>query len=561
MAANRILPVVTEENAFFWQAARQGRLEISRCAECEAWLHPPTGVCARCGSRKVAPVEVRPTGRVHSFTVNEQLWNPLQEPPYVLAVVDLDEAAPVRLTTELVGVGPDEVEIGMPVRAVFEPQDADDRVALVLFEPDPERETDPGQTEVELVVPDRAAFAAPSIVSGDPPERSAVISGLGQSQVGRRIGRTDLDLTIEAALAAIGDAGLCPADIDGISAYPGAGIGGPGFSGPDIYDVQDALGLSLGWHHSGAGGAGQLGAVVAAALAVSSGLARHVLCYRTVTEATGGKGGAKGSGSTGGMASGFRAPGVYGWFMPYGAYSAANWIAMNATRYMHTFGLTREQLAGVALNGRRNAGLNPKAVYREEMTLEDYMSVRMVTSPLCLYDCDVPVDGSTVVIVSHRDTLPDLARPPAHIEAVGTALRGRPSWDQWRDLTTCVAADCAAQMWGRTDLGPGDLDGAQLYDGFSILTLIWLEALGICGKGEAGAFVSDWEDRLSHAGEFPLNTSGGQLSAGRLHGFGLLHEAVLQLRGEAVGRQMDSPEVLAVGAGGGPVGGCMLLTR
>ncbi|MCC7078810.1 MAG: OB-fold domain-containing protein [Acidimicrobiia bacterium] len=560
MSGTRILPAVTPESAFFWKAARAGRLEILRCEACRTWLHPPAGVCRECGSRDVSPVEVEPTGRVHSFTVNEQLWNPQQPPPYVLAIVALDGAEGVRLTTELVGVDRGEVEIGMAVRAVFEPQEADERVGLVLFEPDPDRPPDPAATAVDLIVPDRHAFGAKSSLTSEPAERRAVISGLGQSEVGRRIGRTDLDLTIEAALAAVADAGLERSDIDGISAYPGAGIGGPGFSGPDIYDVQDALGLSLGWHHSGAGGAGQLGAVIAAALAVSAGLATHVLCYRTVTEASAGKGGAK-SGATGGMARAARAPGVYGWLMPYGAYSAANWIAMYATRYMHTFGLTREQLAGVALNDRRNAALNPKAVYRDPMDLDAYMEVRMVSTPLCLYDCDVPVDGSTAVVVSHRGTRADLAKPPVRIEAAGTALRGRPSWDQWSDLTTCVAADATAQMWSRTDLGPDDLDAAQLYDGFSILTLVWLEALGICGKGEGGEFVSEWESRLAHTGAFPLNTSGGQLSAGRLHGFGLLYEAALQLRGEATGRQIDTPEVMAVGAGGGPVGGCLLLTR
>lgn len=393
-------------------------------------------------------------------------------------------------------------------------------------------------------------------------EKDAIVSGIGQSQVGRNLGRSGLDLTIEAALAAVTDSGLQMHDIDGISAYPGGGIGGPGFSGPEIYEVQDTLGIEAGYHHSGAGGPGQFSAVINAVLAVAAGLATNVLVYRTVTEATakkraaGGGGGGGGSASPRGMS---KASGPFAWLMPYGAYSAANWLAVYATRYMHEFGLTKEQLGNVPISNRANAALNPDAIFREPLTAEEYMDARMISTPLGLYDCDVPCDGSTAVIVSHAGTAGDLASVPARFEAVGAALRGRPSWDQWDDMTTMCAADAAAQMWTRTDLNPSDVDAAQLYDGFSILTLIWLEALGLCGKGEAGEFTAD--GRINHDGDFPLNTSGGQLSAGRLHGYGLLHEAVLQLRGNAGERQIAGAEVMAVSAGGGPTCGCLLLTR
>jgi acetyl-CoA acetyltransferase len=148
---------------------------------------------------------------------------------------------------------------------------------------------------------------------------------------------------------------------------------------------------------------------------------------------------------------------------------------------------------------------------------------------------------------------------------VGTALRGRPSWDQFDDMTTMAARDAAASMWERTDLTPQDVDVAQLYDGFSILTMVWLEALGFCGRGESGPFVADGT-AIARGGRLPLNTAGGQLSGGRLHGFGLIHEACLQLRGEAGERQVpgrsgNGPEVAAVANGGGPIAGTMLLTR
>lgn len=402
-------------------------------------------------------------------------------------------------------------------------------------------------------------------------ERRAVISGIGQSEVGRRLGRPGLDLTIDAALEAIADAGLTTADVDGLATYPGGGAMAPGgFAGPGTPEVQDALRLELGWHTGGIEGAAQLAAVVNAVLAVSAGLARHVLVYRTVTESTAqGSGTREGIGLGGGGGGGGggvpRMGGSLQWSIPFRSYSAACWLAMNAHRHFHEFGTTPEQLAMIAVNGRRHAALNPKAVYTEPMTLDDYFASRMITSPFRLFDCDAPVDGSTAVIVSAAEHASAVDHPVARVEAVGTALRGRPSWDQFDDMTTMAARDVGAQMWTRTDLTPADVDVAELYDGFSFLAMCWLEALGFCGRGESGPFV-EGATRIGLDGELPLNTHGGQLSAGRLHGFGFIHEAVLQLRGEAGARQVRPAggrpvEVAAVANGGGPVAGALLLTR
>jgi acetyl-CoA acetyltransferase len=397
-------------------------------------------------------------------------------------------------------------------------------------------------------------------------ERRSIISGIGQSDVGRRLGRTGLDLTIDASLEAIADAGLTVADIDGIASYPGASGGvPPGFSGPGTPEVQDALRLRVGWHSGGIEGAAQLAAVVNAVLAVGAGLARHVLVYRTVTESTAqGEGGRQGIGIGGGGGGGGapRMGGSMQWSIPMRAYSAANWLAINAHRHFHEFGTTPEQLAMIAINARRNAALNPKAVYRDPMTLDDYFASRMITTPFHLYDCDAPVDGSTAVIVSAAEHARDVDHPVARVEAVGTALRGRPSWDQFDDMTTMAARDAGAQLWTRTDLTPADVDIAELYDGFSFLAMTWLEALGFCGKGESGPFVEGGA-RIALDGDLPLNTHGGQLSAGRLHGFGFIHEACLQLRGGAGDRQVPGKqvEVAAVANGGGPIAGAMLLTR
>ena len=390
----------------------------------------------------------------------------------------------------------------------------------------------------------------------EPLERRAVISGIGQSAVGRRLHRSGLDLTIEAVERAVADAGLTMADIDGMSTYPGTG--GP-FGGASGADLHDALRLRLNWRDGGMETSGQLGAVHKACLAVAAGLARHVVVFRTVVEGSGGAlraGNAAGGG--GGMGAGL--PAQMRYLIPYGAGSAANWVACYAKRHMHEFGTTREHLGAIALNGRRFAAMNPNGIYTDPMTMDDYLSVRMISDPFCLYDCDAPCDGSTAVIVSHRDHEGAVDHPVAHVNAMGTALRGRPSWDQFDDLTTMGMRDSAASLWERTDLGPADVDVAQLYDGFSWLTLAWIEALGFCGKGEGGPFVEGGE-RIGLGGSLPLNTWGGQLSSGRLHGFGFLHEGVLQLRGEAGARQVEGAEVAMVAAGGGPEVGCLLLTK
>ena len=404
--------------------------------------------------------------------------------------------------------------------------------------------------------------------AAEPPlERRAVISGLGQSAVGRHLGRSDIDLTVEACRAAVADAGLTRDDNDGLATYPGMGAGPPGFGGPSTPEVQDALRLRLNWHDGGGEGPGQMRAVIAACLAVAAGLARHVLVYRTVSESTAqGTGGRQGIGGSGGGSGGVpRFSGFLQWSLPFGAVSAVNWLALVAERRMFEFDLTREQLGQIAVNGRRNAGDNPKAIYRDPLSLDDYLAARMISTPLCLFDCDAPCDGSTALVVSHRDYAPDAPQPACHVNAVGTALRGRASWDQFDDPTTMAARDAAASMWERTELRPADVDVAQLYDGFSILAMVWLEALGFCGRGESGSFVEGGA-AISREGILPLNTAGGQLSGGRLHGFGLIHEACVQLRGQGGDRQVyrrgDSlPEVAAVSNGGGPIAGTLLLTR
>lgn len=395
-------------------------------------------------------------------------------------------------------------------------------------------------------------------MTGGPFDGKAVLTGAGKSQVGRRLGRTGLELTLEAVLRAIADAGLDADDIDGIASYPGPGVPDPGFSGAGIQDVRNALGLRSRWYMSSFETAGQIGPVIEACMAVTLGLANHVVVFRSVWESTAAQQGGGGRASV--LFTGGRLPPHLEWVAPFGALSAANWLAMPAQRYMHDHGLTREQLGAIAVNARRNAALNPDAIYREPMTMDDYLGARMISEPLCLYDCDVPCDGATAVIVSRRDAANALPRHPLTVESVGPGMFERATWDQRSDVTTMAAHDSGATLWQNTTLTAADVDMAQIYDGFSFLTVMWLEALGFCEHGKVGEFI-EGSGRIALDGELPINTSGGQLSGGRLHGMGFLHEACVQMWGEGGDRQAPTvPEVVAVGVGGGPVAGSMLLS-
>lgn len=370
-------------------------------------------------------------------------------------------------------------------------------------------------------------------------EKTAAISGIGISETGRRLGIDPWLLTVKAALAAIADAGLTPDDIDGISTYPGAQGSTPGMSGAGVDDVRALLGLKTRWHTGGSELPGQLGSVVNAVAAVAAGLANHVLCFRTVWESTAQE-------QAGGDRSKLLQSGAVReykqWTDPYGCgYPTRGALWMQ--RYMHDKGATRAQIGQIAVTCRTHAGLNPGAVYRQPMSLEEYLDARMISDPLCLYDCDVPMDGSVAFVVSRADSV-DRSRAIA-IEAVGSATGFE---------------EAAGMMWSRTALRPEDVKLAEIYDGFSILTLMWLESLGLVG-GNAARFIEGGEN-IALTGRLPLNTAGGQLSAGRMHGYGHLHQACRQLRGEAGEAQITSvPGVAVISSGAPTFSSCLLLSR
>ncbi len=384
----------------------------------------------------------------------------------------------------------------------------------------------------------------------------ASITGIGMSQLGRNTQRPCIDLLADAALEAMSDAGLTRDDIDGLTTYPGKADNSPGMSPLGCTDVREALGLKTRWHSSSSEGPAQMSPLMIAAMAVSTGQARHVLCFRALTESSSQSPTRRASVATG---TGARVGGWFSWLLPMGALSATNWAAQFAQRRMYEFGATREQLGAQCVLQRANAQLNARALFNgKPMTMEDYLNARMISDPLGMFDCDIPIDGACVIIVSASDAARDCRKPPITIAAMGAAL-GRDSWDQRADMTQMAALDACTDMWARTDLKPKDVDVAALYDGFSVFVPMWLEAFGFCKRGEGEAFIADGQTALT--GSTPTNTGGGQMSAGRLHGFGHLHEACTQLWGEGGRRQVSKAQTAVVGMGGGPLAGAMLLQR
>jgi acetyl-CoA acetyltransferase/uncharacterized OB-fold protein len=545
--ARNPLPQLTLDNEFFWTSGADGKLRIQQCESCSAYIHPPQPVCRYCRSHALAPAEVSGYATLIGFTVSHRFTHPGLPSPYVVAHVVLEEDPRVRLITNVIDTPAEDLYLGMRMEVAFE--QAED-VWLPVFRPCAQQPDTPAELPADPIEPTEHWRHIRPMIRQEKFEEKSVITGIGQSQVGRRLMRPAVDLAVEAAERAVADAGLSIDDIDGLATYPG-GMGFTGMSEGGVTAVQSALGLNPTWYTSGLETFGPGGAVISAMMAVATGLARHVLCYRTVWESTYSELVKQGViRPSGGRTTGAQ--------YVYGATSAAHTLALVAQRYFHKYGASRETLGWIALNQRANAALNPTAIYRDPMTMEDYLSARLITTPFGLFDCDVPCDASTAVIVSAVDAARDLPRPPVYIEAVGTQVTERLEWDQSTLTHEPQVLGQSAHLWSRTSLRPADVDVAELYDGFTINCLSWIEGLGFCGIGEAKDFL-DGGKNIARDGVLPLNTHGGQLSHGRTHGMGLIHEAITQLRGDGGNRQIADAKVAAVATGGLATSGALLL--
>ena len=385
-------------------------------------------------------------------------------------------------------------------------------------------------------------------------EDRVALTGVGMSRIGRKLMVPPVSLTVEAIRRAVEDAGLALNDIDGLSTYPGTAAEG-GYAEGGVTAVESALGIRPTWHNGGLETPGATGSLITAMLAVASGLCRHVVCFRTVWQSSYGELARRGEVAS---STGRRVSGPDEYLAPYGV-QAVNTVAMAASQHMARYGTTRESLGWIALNARANAALNPTALYRELLTMDDYLAARPISTPFGLYDCDALCDGAVAVVVSAADAAADLPRPVS-VEAVGMQITERMEWDQGVLSHEPHVLGPAAHVWTRTTLRPDDVDVAELYDGFTFNSLSWIEALGFCEIGEAKDFLEGGKN-IARDGRLPLNTNGGQLSHGRTHGMGLVHEAVTQLRGDAGSRQVHDAATAVVTSGGLTPGGVVLLRR
>ena len=359
----------------------------------------------------------------------------------------------------------------------------------------------------------------------------AAIVGVAESDLGE-VGPeyTPLDLIGQATLRALEDASLKKEDVDGLfsaSAY---------YQMPTL-SVGEYLGIRPRYSDATSmGGSSFVSHLFHAAAAIDAGLCEVALITYGSTQRSGG----------GRLVSGSE---TLPYEAPYNARYPVSMYALAASRHMYQYGTTREQLAEVAVAAREWAKLNPKAFIREDLSIKDVLGSRMVSFPLSVLDCCLVTDGGGAVVVMSPERAEALSKPPVYLLGAGEAHWHR-NISQMPDLTVTAAAESGPRAYRMAGIGPGDLDVALLYDAFTINTVLFLEDLGFCRKGEGGAFVEG--GRIAPGGGLAVNTSGGGLSYNHpgMYGLLLIVEAVRQLRGECGERQIDAEVALVHGNGG-----------
>ena len=373
------------------------------------------------------------------------------------------------------------------------------------------------------------------------------IVGIGATEFSANSGRSERRLAVEAVLAALGDAGLDPDDIDGIV--------NSDFDDTNQVDVINALGLRniRSYATIPHGGGSPCGTVAHAAMMVASGVCGCVVAYRSLNER---------SGHRYGSAEAVPVfPWVYGLHAPYGLVVPGEWTAMHARRRMIEFGETREQWADVPVTFRAHANRNPRAMlHQKTLTREDYLQAPVLAEPLCRYDYCLETDGAVAYLVTSAERARTLAATPAFIhtavQATGCPVWYQTNWYRGSLTTGDEVVATAERLWRESGLAPRDIDVAQIYDHFAPLVLTSLEDYGFCGKGEGARFVGD--GRIAHDGELPLNTAGGLLSEGYIHGWNLILEGVRQVRGTSTAQVKDVEFSLVTSCWGAPTSALIL---
>lgn len=386
--------------------------------------------------------------------------------------------------------------------------------------------------------------------------KKAAIVGIGATEFSKNSGRSELQLAVEAALDALRDAGLEPGSIDGIVTYS-----------VDNNDEQ-AVARSLGIDHLNffartvAGGGGPAGTIQLAEMAIATGKAEVVLCFRAMNERS-----AERYGQPEYLTAESAPPNPgsrhidRSWNTSFGSVSPASLAARSVRRYMHEYGITSEDFGRQAVIQREFANNNPFAMFHDRtLTLEEHQSSRMIADPLRLYDCCLETDGAVAILVTSAARARDLKNIGVEVLASGMGIRANchgmsSAYDD--QLASAAETEIVGrQLWAQSGLTPADIDMGIIYDHFSAGVLMQLEALGFCGPGEAGAFVADGGTRLG--GALPTNTNGGQLSEGYVHGMNGIAEAVRQLRGTSVNQVAGAELAVVTGGSHVPTSGLIL---
>jgi acetyl-CoA acetyltransferase len=383
--------------------------------------------------------------------------------------------------------------------------------------------------------------------SGSPLQDAAAIVGIGQTEFARHIDRPEAQLAAEAVVAALRDAGIEPAEVDGLCSFT--------MESTDEVTLAKSIGAGdiTFFAQVGYGGGAACATIGQAAMAVAAGQANVVVAWRSR------KRGAPGSRPWAAAPS--RLPIPAQWTRPFGLLRPVDEVAMLARRYFHAFGGGREQLAEVALAIRAHANRNPAALmHTTAMTLDDYLAARWISEPLCLFDNCLETDGALAAVIVSAERARDCPHPPALVHAFGQGLpRQHESMVNYfcDDPLAGPAWTCARQLWSRSELGPADVQVAQIYDAFTPLVLLSLEGYGFCGRGEAGDFVVEGNLRWG-SGSLPTNTSGGGLSEAYVHGFNLITEGVRQIRGTSTSQVEGASTCLVTSGEGVPTSALLL---
>ncbi len=380
----------------------------------------------------------------------------------------------------------------------------------------------------------------------------AAIVGIGQTEFSKNSGRSDLQLACEAVRGAIVDAGLRPSQIDGMTTFT--------MDLSDDIEIARSVGIGGLTFQSQIphGGGAALGVLQQAAMAVATGAAKYVVCYRDLNGRSGRR---YSSGVAGNLITSDSIH--WSWYIPSGLMTPTSWVAMLTRRYMHETGTTSADLGQVAVSTRKHAVVNPDAIfYQRPLTLEEHQASRMIVDPLRLYDCCLETDGACACIVTTPERARDLAQPAALINAVaqGAGPDQESMTSFYRpDITELPELGLVArQLYEVSGLTPADIDAAILYDAFTAIVLFQLEAYGFCKRGEAKDFVK--HGNIEIGGRLPVNTHGGQLSEAYIHGMNGVNEGVRLIRGTSKNQPAKAEHVL-VSAGVGVPSSAMILGK